>query len=165
MIRNTMDSDIPGKYIHEKNPSQYVELKPGGNCFLFVGSAGVTGTYEVHEGELTLHTSGSTSKATIQDGVITDEEGDRWILAGTTEKGSTGTHRCPKCNSEVLANARFCSSCGYVLAGGQAPGSKITGDQIISSVPWLAQLVGKNLPWELYEAIGWAAVLILLLVG
>jgi hypothetical protein len=51
------------------------------------------------------------------------------------------------------------------MAGGQAPASKITGDQILSSVPWLAHLVEKNLPWELYEAIGWAAVLILLLVG
>jgi hypothetical protein len=165
----TMDSDIPGKYINEKNGSQYLELKPDGNCFLFTGSAGVTGTYEVDAGEITLFTGGSTSKGSIQDGVIIDEEGDRWVLAKAAGQASTQSPKCPKCNSDVLENAKFCSNCGAVMGAPAGSARQVTppatGDEKLASIPWLAKLAGKNLPWELYEAIGWVAVLILLLVG
>jgi hypothetical protein len=164
-----MDSEIPGKYINEKNRSQYLELKHDGNCFLFTGSAGVTGTYEVVASDITLFMGQSTSKGSIQDGVIIDEDGDKWVLAKAGGQVSTKSPKCPKCNSDVLENAKFCSNCGAVTgAPTVAPRhvtTRMTGDEKLASIPWLSELVGKNLSWELYEAIGWAAVLILLLVG
>jgi hypothetical protein len=30
--------------------------------------------------------------------------------------------------------------------------------------PWLSDLLQRNLPWELFEAIGWAVILVLLLI-
>ena len=164
-----MDSDIPGKYINEKNGSQYLELKPDGNCFLFTGSAGVTGTYEVDAGEIAIFMGQSTSKGSIQDGVIIDEEGDKWVLAKAAGQTFTKSRKCPKCNSDVLENAKFCSNCGAVMgarAGAERQVTKqMTDDEKLASIPWLAALVGKNLPWELYEAIGWVAVLVFILVG
>ena len=74
-----MEPDILGKYIHKKTRSQYLELKPDGTYFLFEGSAGVTGTYEINDTEITLFGPDSTSQARIQDGVITDAEGDKWL--------------------------------------------------------------------------------------
>ena len=76
-----MKPDILGKYIHKKTGSHYLELKPDETYFLFEGSAGVTGTYEVNGAEITLLGPDSTSTARIQDGVITDAEGDKWVRA------------------------------------------------------------------------------------
>ena len=161
--------DIFGKYISEKNSSQYLELKPDGNCFLFIGSSGVSGYYEVKGTEITLFTGQSTSKGSIQDGVIVDEEGDRWVLVKTGGQASGKSPKCPKCNSDLLENAKFCLNCGAVMGGpAGAPrqaAQPLTGDEKLASMPWLAGLVGKNLPWELYEAIACVAILILLLVG
>src|SRR6266566_1293176 len=75
-----MNSDISGKYIRKKNRSHFLELKPDGNYFLFEGSTVVTGRYEVNGNEITIFGEGSTSQAKIQDGVIVDTEGDKWIL-------------------------------------------------------------------------------------
>ena len=163
-----MDSVISGKYISEKNSSQYLELKPDGNCFLFIGSAGVSGSYEVDGTEITLYTGQSTSKGNIQEGVIIDEEGDRRVLAKAGQ-ASAKSPKCPKCNSDLLENAKFCSNCGAVMGASAGAGRhvarQITDEERLASVPWLANLVGKNLPWELYEAIACVAILIILLVG
>ncbi len=74
-----MNQDIFGRYIHKKRRSNYIELKPDGNYFLFEGSAGVTGVYEVNGTEITIFGADSTSRGKIQDGVIIDSEGDKWI--------------------------------------------------------------------------------------
>src|SRR5712692_1173521 len=84
-----MNGDIPGKYIRKKNRSHFLELKPDGNYFLFEGSAGVTGRYEVNGNEITIFGEDSTSRAKIQDGVIIDTEGDKWILRKATEQATT----------------------------------------------------------------------------
>jgi len=76
-----MNPDIPGKYIHKKVRSHYIELKPDGNYFLFEGSPGVTGTYEVNGNEITIFGAESTSRGKIRRGVIVDSEGDKWIRA------------------------------------------------------------------------------------
>jgi hypothetical protein len=76
-----MNQDIFGRYIHKKKRSNYIELKPDGNYFLFEGSAGVTGTYAVEGTEIAILGADSTSRGKIQDGVITDSEGDKWIRA------------------------------------------------------------------------------------
>ena len=74
-----MKPDIFGKYIHKKSRSHYIELRPDGNYFLFEGSTVVTGTYEVDGTEITIFGADSTSQGRIQDGVIIDSEGDKWI--------------------------------------------------------------------------------------
>src|SRR5262245_55302898 len=80
----TMNPDILGKYVHKKARSHYIELKPDGTYFLFEGSTSITGTYEVHDSEITLIGAESTSRASIQKGVIIDSEGDKWVRANTT---------------------------------------------------------------------------------
>ena len=84
-----MNTDILGKYVHKKNRSHFLELKPDGNYLLFQGSASVTGRYEVNGDEITISIADSTSRAKIQNGVITDADGDRWIRAKTTTQGNT----------------------------------------------------------------------------
>jgi hypothetical protein len=90
-----MNNDIPGKYIRKKNRSHFLELKPDGNYFLFEGSPGVTGRYEVNGDEITIIGEESTSRAKIQDGVITDTEGDKWILRKPTDQATTAVDDDP----------------------------------------------------------------------
>src|SRR5580692_4624604 len=106
-----MNQDIPGKYVHEKTRSHYLELKPDGNCLLFQGSSVVRGKYKVNGTDLTI-SDAESAPSKIQDGVITDAEGDRWIR----------------------------------------------------QQDWLSALYEKDLPWELFEAIGLAIVLVGLLL-
>ena len=80
----TMNPDIHGKYVHKKGRSHYIELKPDGTYFLFEGSTSITGTYEVHGSDITLIGAESTSQGKIQNGVIIDSEGDKWVRAKTT---------------------------------------------------------------------------------
>ena len=84
-----MTPDILGKYVHRKNRSHFLELKPDGNYLLFQGSTSITGRYEVAGDEIIISIDDSTSRAKIQNGVITDAEGDRWIHAQPAGQGST----------------------------------------------------------------------------
>ena len=107
-----MNQDIPGKYVHEKTRSHYLDLKPDGNYSLFQGSSFVRGKYKVKDTDITIFDAGAATTSKIQDGIITDAEGDRWIR----------------------------------------------------QQDWLTALYEKDLPVELFEAIGWAIVLAGLLV-
>jgi hypothetical protein len=78
-----MKPDIPGKYIHKKARSHYIELQPDGNYVLFEGSTRITGTYEVNGTEITIFGADSTSRGKIRRGVIIDSEGDKWVRAKT----------------------------------------------------------------------------------
>jgi hypothetical protein len=143
-----MNENIPGKYIHQKNSSHYLELKRNGTYFLFEGSVGVTGTYEVNGTELTISGGESSSSARIQDGVITDAEGDRWIRA-----------------TEVQQAAAAPVSAGRKPAPAvQSLESRTGSDDPLASMTWLPDILKRDLPWELIEAIVWAALLILLLI-
>jgi uncharacterized protein (TIGR02391 family) len=71
---------LAGKYVHEKSGSYYLELAPNGNYVLFEGSGEIIGTYEVNGAAITLFVARRpTSTAKIQDGLIIDEQGDRWV--------------------------------------------------------------------------------------
>jgi uncharacterized protein (TIGR02391 family) len=71
---------VAGKYVHEKSGSYYLELAPNGNYVLFEGSAEIIGTYEVKGTAITLFVARKpTSTATIEDGSVIDEQGDRWV--------------------------------------------------------------------------------------
>jgi hypothetical protein len=83
-----MNADIAGKYVHKKHRSHFLELKPDGNYLLFQGSASVTGRYEVNGDEIIISIDDSTSRAKIQNGVITDAEGDTWIRAKPAGQGN-----------------------------------------------------------------------------
>src|SRR5215813_7401975 len=75
-----MNPDILGKYIHKKNRSHYIELKPDGTYLLYEGSV-VTGTFEVNESDIQIIGAESTSRGKIKDGVIIDSEGEKWVRA------------------------------------------------------------------------------------
>lgn len=79
MSRAATSPEISGKYVHNRNHTHYLELNPDGSCYLFEGSAGVRGRYEVRDGDITIFSPDSTSQARIQSGVITDSEGDTWV--------------------------------------------------------------------------------------
>jgi|SRR6266850_4817024 len=186
-----MNRDIPGKYIHKKTSSHYIELKPDGNYFLFEGSAGVTGAYEVDGSEITIFGAESTLRATIQDGVIIDSEGDEWIRKKAKEEATANYSKCPNCNSDVLETAQFCSNCGaQVSATGKVPpvpinrkvrfatqditneakkstrDSATISEETLASVSWLpAGLRRDDFPWELIEAAVFFVVLVVLFVA
>jgi hypothetical protein len=86
-----MNQDIPGKYIRKKTCSHYIELKADGNYLLFEGPAVVTGTYEVQGSDITIFGDESTSRGKIEDGVIVDSEGEKWIRP----KDATATSDAP----------------------------------------------------------------------
>jgi 4-carboxymuconolactone decarboxylase len=72
---------VVGKYVHEKSGSYYLELGPGGNFVLFQGSE-VIGTYAVNGGVITFFVAGKQiSAAKLEDGLIIDDQGDRWVRA------------------------------------------------------------------------------------
>lgn len=74
-----MDGEIPGKYIHKKNRTHFLELKPDGTYFLSQGAVRYSGRYEVNGGEIAIYIGDSTSAARLQNDVITDADGDRWV--------------------------------------------------------------------------------------
>ena len=185
-----MNRDIFGKYIHERTGSHYLELKPDGNYFLFEGSAGVSGAYEVNGTEITIFGGEFTSRGKIQDGVIIDAEGDQWIRTKATEEATTNSSKCHKCNSDVLETAKFCSNCGaQVNATGEVPSIPINrkvriatqnitnevkestrdsttiSDDTLASISWLPAILRRDdFPWELIEAAGLVVVIVVLFV-
>jgi hypothetical protein len=185
-----MNRDILGKYIHEKTGSHYLELKPDGNCFLFEGSAGVTGAYEVNGSEITIFGGESTARGKIQDGVIIDSDGDQWIRTKATEEATTNYSKCRNCNSDVLETAKFCSNCGAPAnATGEVPpipinrrvriatqattneakestrDSTTISDDTLASISWLPAILRRDdFPWELIEAAGLFVGLVVLFV-
>ena len=86
----TMNPDILGKYIHKKNRSHYIELKPDGTYLLYEGSV-VTGTFEVNETDIKIMSADSTSLGKIKDGVIIDSDAEKWVRA----KAASGTSDDP----------------------------------------------------------------------
>jgi hypothetical protein len=181
-----MNSDIAGKYIHQKTGTNYLELKPDGNYFLFDGTAGITGAYEVNGTEITIFAADSASRATIQGGVITDDEGDQWILAKAVEEAGKYP-KCPNCNADLLDTARFCSNCGAEVnpARGTSPPAAsrtsrpaapaitkdakrpvreriMTADDPLESMTWLPPSLRRpDFPWELIEAGAWLVIMII----
>jgi uncharacterized protein (TIGR02391 family) len=74
-------AQVAGKYVHEKTGSYYLELGANGNYVLFEESE-VIGTYEVDGNAITLFVARKpTSRATVEDHSIIDEQGDRWTRA------------------------------------------------------------------------------------
>jgi len=74
------NTQLAGKYVHEKSGSYYLELWANGNYVLFEGSAEIIGTYEVNGDGITLFVARKpTSTAKIADNSIIDDQGDRWV--------------------------------------------------------------------------------------
>jgi alkylhydroperoxidase/carboxymuconolactone decarboxylase family protein YurZ len=70
-----------GKFVHEKSGSYYLDLGPGGDFVLFQDSE-VKGTYTLSGGVITLFVAGKPiSTARLEDGWISDDQGDRWNRA------------------------------------------------------------------------------------
>jgi hypothetical protein len=80
-----MNQDTSGKYIHKKNRSNYIELKPDGTCVLYERGTAITGTYELNGTDIRISGAGSTSQGKIRNGIIIDSDGEKWIRAGVTD--------------------------------------------------------------------------------
>jgi hypothetical protein len=80
-----MNEGIPGKYIHKKTRSNYIELKPDGTCVLYERGTGIAATYEVTGTDIAISGAGSTSQGKIQNGIIIDSEGEKWIRTDATD--------------------------------------------------------------------------------
>jgi len=82
-------ADIPGKYIHKKSASHFIELKSDGSYILFDGATTLTGTYEVNGSDIAISTGESVSRGKIQNGVIIDDEGEKWVQPVKRRERST----------------------------------------------------------------------------
>ena len=82
-------AEITGRYTHKKSASHFIELKPDGSYILFDGSTTITGTYEVNGSDIAISTGESVSRGKIQDGVITDDEGEKWVQPAKRRERST----------------------------------------------------------------------------
>jgi len=80
-----MDEDIPGKYIHKRSRSNYIELKPDGYYVLFESGTALTGKYEVSGTDIKIFGAESTSQGKIRNGIIIDSEGQKWIRTDATD--------------------------------------------------------------------------------
>jgi hypothetical protein len=80
-----MNEDIPGRYIHKRSRSHYIELKPDGYYVLFERGTAITGTYEVSGTDIKIFGAESTSQGKIQNGIIIDSEGEKWIRTDATD--------------------------------------------------------------------------------
>ena len=80
-----MNEDIPGRYIHKRSRSHYIELKLDGNYVLFERGTVITGRYEVSGTDIRIFGAESTSQGKIQNGIIIDGEGQKWIRTDATD--------------------------------------------------------------------------------
>ena len=70
---------VAGKYVNEKNPKDYLELKSDGTFFVQEGSMGMAGKYEIEGNQITLKTDiGLATRGKIEGKTIIDKDGDRW---------------------------------------------------------------------------------------
>ena len=80
-----------GKYISEKNPKDYLELKSDGTFYIQEGGMGVTGKYEIEGDQITLKMDmGFASRGRIQGKTIIDKDGDRWTEQTDNNKDPVG---------------------------------------------------------------------------
>ena len=80
-----MNEDIPGRYIHKRSRSHYIELKPDGYYVLFEGGTPITGRYEVSGTDIKIFGEESTSEGQIKNGIIIDSEREKWIRTDATD--------------------------------------------------------------------------------
>ena len=80
-----MNEDIPGKYIHKRSRSHYIELKPDGYYVLFEGGTAITGKYDVSGTDIQIFGPESISQGKIRNGIIIDSEGEKWLRPDATD--------------------------------------------------------------------------------
>src|SRR4029453_14779401 len=80
-----MNEDIPGRYIHKRSRSHYIELKPDGYYVLFERGTAITGRYEVSGPEFKIFGTEYTSQGKIKNSIIIDSEGEKWIRTDATD--------------------------------------------------------------------------------
>lgn len=86
-------NQVPGKYISEQNPRDYLELKRDGTFYLQEEGVTLTGKYQVDGDEITLSVSilgiPTATKGSIKGNVIVDDDGERWVRKGGATPAST----------------------------------------------------------------------------
>jgi hypothetical protein len=88
----------PGKYVNQKNRTEYIELKPDGTFYVQRKTTGYAGKYEITGNIITtVLPDGRAGRDKIQADAIIEPDGTVWVREG----GSPTTSSAP---SEVLTN-------------------------------------------------------------
>ncbi|HKZ77131.1 MAG TPA: hypothetical protein VJ124_02325 [Pyrinomonadaceae bacterium] len=101
-----------GKYVKEKKPKDYIELKPDGTFHLYIGGKDSEGQYEVAGRTLALVQGKKVTQLKLQANAIVDGTGKRWIKEGgmtqTTALATTdtATNRDGNAQGEVVDYSR-----------------------------------------------------------
>src|SRR5215831_12476823 len=80
-----MSEDIPGRYIHKKTRTNYIELRPDGTCVLFERGTAISATYEVNGTDIRISGAEATSEGKVRNGIIVDSDGEKWIRTDATD--------------------------------------------------------------------------------
>ena len=80
MVLSGCIDDDKGRYISEVNPNAYIELQSGGQYLVNQDNA-FSGTYTTDHNTITLVYAFGSFILERDGGVLTDEDGERWIRA------------------------------------------------------------------------------------
>ncbi len=80
---------IPGTYVNQDNPSEYLELDEDGTFYLKEMGLGVSGEWEVKGSELRLQWMGMVFTAEIKGNKLYDQDGKVWVKQSKPSKEET----------------------------------------------------------------------------
>lgn len=70
---------VSGRYVSEKSPERFRELKSDGTFFVQEGQVSATGTYKVSDKQITLTVSNGTAfRANLEGKAMIDLDGERY---------------------------------------------------------------------------------------
>jgi hypothetical protein len=104
----------PGKYVREKKPEDYIELKPDGTFHLHQDKKDYDGQYGIEGSVLTVVFGKSSDQAKMSGSTVIDSRGTRWVKEGSNTAASevpASVNAIPAApatdtpSSEVLTNA------------------------------------------------------------
>jgi hypothetical protein len=72
-------ASIPGKYVNQDNPGEYLELNEYGTFYLKKSDLSLDGEWEAEGNELRLNLMGTVATAEIKGNRIIDQDGEVWV--------------------------------------------------------------------------------------
>lgn len=86
MVAGCITGNVTGKYINEENPKEYFELDNDGTFFSQDQYGGTSGTWKQKDDKITLSTSFGAERLKMDDGILTDSQGKKWMTPKRYEK-------------------------------------------------------------------------------
>jgi hypothetical protein len=85
----------PGRYVREKKPQDYLELRPNGTIFLRQDKKDYDGQYEVAGSAITLVIGKKVVQGKILGNTIIDPNGSHWVKEGASSEPSPSEASAP----------------------------------------------------------------------